>query len=144
VQLQGLIFLIRCGKNPVIYDDPTPLSSFQYHSSIQSLILTLFDSVLGPKTILRISPANLGYILLAVEFSALTLDIQMGISWASDIEIKWFKSPNLSTCLGIQLWWRSRSEIKLFYRTKSSSNLVGQKGSWSDNAEHPNLTENLL
>jgi hypothetical protein len=80
VQLQGLIFLIQCGKNPVIYDDPTPLSSFQYHSSIQSLILTLFDSVLGPKTILRISPANLGYILLAVEFSALTLDIQMGIS----------------------------------------------------------------
>jgi len=37
-QLQGPIFLIRCGKNPVIYDDPTPLSSFQYHSSIQSLI----------------------------------------------------------------------------------------------------------
>jgi len=80
VQLQGLIFLIRCGKNPVIYDDPTPLSSFQYHSSIQSLILTLFDSVLGPKKILRISPANLGYILPAAEFSALTLDIQMGIS----------------------------------------------------------------
>jgi hypothetical protein len=49
VQLQSLIFLIRCGKNPVIYDDPTPLSSFQYPSSIQSLILTLFDSVLGPK-----------------------------------------------------------------------------------------------
>jgi hypothetical protein len=80
VQLQSLIFLIRCGKNPVIYDDPTPLSSFQYHSSIQSLILTLFDSVLGPKEILRISPANLGYILPAAEFSALTLDIQMGIS----------------------------------------------------------------
>jgi hypothetical protein len=58
VQLQGLIFLIRCGKNPVIYDDPTPLSSFQYHSSIQSLILTLFDSVLGQKKILRISPAT--------------------------------------------------------------------------------------
>jgi len=80
VQLQGTIFLIRCGKNPVIYDDPTPLSSFQYHSSIQFLILTLFDSVLGPKKILRISPANLGYILPAAEFSTLTLDIQMGIS----------------------------------------------------------------
>jgi len=38
VQLQSLIFLIRCGKNPVIYDDPTPLSSSQYPSSIQSLI----------------------------------------------------------------------------------------------------------
>jgi len=49
VQLQSLIFLIRCGKNPVIYDDSAPLSSFQYPSSIQSLILTLFDSVLNKK-----------------------------------------------------------------------------------------------
>ena len=49
VQLQSLIFQIRCGKNHVIYDDTTPLSSFQYPSSIQSLILTIFDSVLGPK-----------------------------------------------------------------------------------------------
>jgi len=80
VQLQSLIFLIRCGKNPVIYDDPAPLSSFQYPSSIQSLILTLFDSVLGPKKFLRISPANLGYILPMTKFSAFTLDIQMGIS----------------------------------------------------------------
>jgi hypothetical protein len=38
VQLQSLIFLIRCGKNPVIYDDPTSLSSSQYPFSIQSLI----------------------------------------------------------------------------------------------------------
>jgi hypothetical protein len=72
VQLQSLIFLIRCGKNLVIYDDPAPLSSSQYPSSIQSLILTLFDSVLGPKKILRISPAT--------KFYAFTLDIQMGIS----------------------------------------------------------------
>ena len=57
-----------------------PLSSFQCPSSIQSLNLAPFDSVLGPKKILRISPANLGYILPAAEFSALTLDIQMGIS----------------------------------------------------------------
>jgi len=49
VQLQSLIFLIQCGKNPVIYDDPAPLSSFQCPSSIQSLNLALFDSVLGPK-----------------------------------------------------------------------------------------------
>jgi hypothetical protein len=58
--LQSLIFLIRCGKNHVIYDDPAPLSSFQYPYLIQSLILELFDSVFGPKKILRISPANLG------------------------------------------------------------------------------------
>jgi len=49
VQLQSLIFLIRCGKNPVIYDDLAPLSSFQCPPSIQSLNLALFDSVLGPK-----------------------------------------------------------------------------------------------
>ena len=55
------------------------------------------------KKILRISPANLGYILPAAEFSALTLDIQMRISWASDIEIKWFKRPNSSTRLGLKL-----------------------------------------
>jgi hypothetical protein len=58
--LQSLIFLIRCGKNHVIYDDPAPLSSFQYPSLIQSLILALFDSVFGPKKILWISPTNLG------------------------------------------------------------------------------------
>jgi len=44
-----MILPIRCGRNPVIYDDQAPLSSFQYPSSIQSLILALFDSVLGPK-----------------------------------------------------------------------------------------------
>ena len=53
----------------------------------------------------------------------------MGISWASDIKIKQFKNPKLSTRLGLQLWWRSRSEIKSFYRTESSSDLVGPKGS---------------
>jgi len=81
VQLQSLIFLIRCGKNPVIYDDPAPLSSFQCPSSIQSLNLALFDSVLGPKKILRISPANLGKNPSRSQESLLsTLDIQMGIS----------------------------------------------------------------
>jgi len=115
VQLQSLIFLIRCGKNPVIYDDPAPLSNFQCPSSIQSLNLALFNSVLGPKKILRISPANLGKNPSRGQESLLsTLDIQTGKSWASDIEIKRFKSPNLSTHLGLQFWWRSQSEIKLF------------------------------
>jgi hypothetical protein len=53
-------------------------------------------------------------IILAAGIPAFTLDIQTGISWASDIEIKRFKSPNLSTRLGLQLWWRSRREIKSF------------------------------
>jgi len=126
----------------------SPLSSFQYPSSIQSFILTIFDSVLGPKKILRINPANLGYILPAAEFSALTLDIQMGISWASDIKIKWFKTPNSSTHLGLKLWWRSRSEIKSFYRTETGSNLVGQKKSLGltqklTNAENPDMIESM-
>jgi len=100
------------------------------------------------KKILRISPANWGYILPAAEFSALMLDIQMGISWASDIEIKWFKSPNSSTRLRLKLWWRSQSEIKSFYRTETGSNLVGQKESSGltqklTNAENPDMTESM-
>jgi hypothetical protein len=100
------------------------------------------------KKILRISPANLGYILPAAEFSALTLDIQMGISWASNIKIKWFKSPNSFTCLGLKLWWRSRSEIKSFYRTETGSNLVGQKESPGltqklTHVENPDMTESM-
>ena len=79
--MQGLIFLIRRGKNHVIYDDPTPISSFQYHSSIQSLILTLFDSVLGPKKNPLNQSRELGQkIILAAGIPAFTLDIQMGIS----------------------------------------------------------------
>jgi hypothetical protein len=81
VQLQSPIFLIRCGKNPVIYDDPAPLTSFQCPSSIQSLNLAHFDSVLGPKKILRINPANLGKNPSCSQKSLLsTLDIQTGIS----------------------------------------------------------------
>jgi hypothetical protein len=100
------------------------------------------------KKILRISPANLGYILPATEFSSLTLDIQIEISWASDIEIKWFKSSNSSTRLGLKLWWRSQSEIKSFYRTETGSNLVGQKESPGltqklTNAENPDMTESM-
>ena len=53
-------------------------------------------------------------ILLMARISASTLDIQIRISWASNIEIKWFKSSNLSTRLGLQLWWKSWSEIKSF------------------------------
>jgi hypothetical protein len=125
VQLQGLIFLIRCGKNPVIYDDPTPLSSFQC-PSIQSLNLAHFDSVVSPKKILRISPANLGKNPSRSQESLLsTLDIQTGISWAFDIEIKWFKSLNSSTCLGIQLWWRIPSEINSFWITELQPNSAG-------------------
>jgi len=39
---------------------------------------------------------------------------QTGISWASDIKIKQFKSPNSYTCPGLQLLWRIQSEIKKF------------------------------
>jgi len=65
VQLQSLIFLIRCGKNPVIYDDPALLSSFQCLFSIQSLNLTLFDSILGPKKSFESVPRTWAKTLLA-------------------------------------------------------------------------------
>jgi hypothetical protein len=81
VQLQSPIFLIRCGKNPIIYDDPALLSSFQCPSSIQSLNLAHFNSVLGPKKILRINPTNLGKNPSRGQESLhSTLDIQTGIS----------------------------------------------------------------
>jgi len=81
VQLQGPIFLIRCGKNPVIYDDPTPLSSFQYHSSIQSLILAPFNSVLGKKNFFESIPRTWAKNPSRGQESLLsTLDIQTGIS----------------------------------------------------------------
>ena len=53
-------------------------------------------------------------VLLAAGIPTFTLDIQTGISWASDIKIKWFKNLNLSTRPGLQLWWKSWSEIKSF------------------------------
>jgi len=68
-------------------------------------------------------------LFLAAGIPVFTLDIQTRISWASDIKIKRFKSPNLYTRPGLQLWWRVWSEIKSFSRTESGSNLVGQKGS---------------
>jgi len=126
VQLQSPIFLIQCGRNLVIYDDAAPLSSFQCPSSIQSLNLARFDSVLGPKKILRISPANLGKNPSRGQESLLsTLDIQTGISWAFDIEIKRFKSPYSSTRPGLQLWWRIQSEINSFWITELQPNSAG-------------------
>jgi hypothetical protein len=176
--LQSLIFLIRCGKNHVIYDDPAPLSSFQYPSLIQSLILALFDSVFGPKKSFESVPRTWAKILLAARnpyfhtrysnrnilsfwywnqaiqkpkfiYVSQTITLmkdskwdkfilndriatklgwkpsrdrilcfharfQTGLSWACDIEIKQFKSPNSSTCPRLQIWWRSQSEIKSF------------------------------
>jgi hypothetical protein len=65
VQLKSPIFLIRCGKNPVIYDDPAPLSSFKCPSSIQSINLAHFDSVLGPKKSFESVPPTWAKTLLA-------------------------------------------------------------------------------
>jgi hypothetical protein len=71
-----LFSLFGVGKNPVIYDDPAPLSSFQYPSSIQSLILALFDSILGKKKIpsnqsheLGLDPSRSRILCLHVRYS---------------------------------------------------------------------------
>jgi hypothetical protein len=64
-------------------------------------------------------------ILLAAGIPAFTLDIQTGISWASDIEFKWFESSNSSTCPGLQLWWRIQSEINSFWITELQPNSSG-------------------
>jgi hypothetical protein len=132
VQLQSPIFLIRCGKNPVIYDDPAPLSSFQCPSSIQSLNLAHFNSVLGPKKILRISPANLGKNPSRGQESLLsTLDIQTGISWAFDIEIKRFKRPKFIYMSWTTTLMRIQSEINSFWiielQPNSARNLLAAR-----------------
>jgi len=52
-----------------------PLSSFQYPSSIQSLILALFDSVLGPKKSFKSVSRTWAKTLLAARNPFSTLDI---------------------------------------------------------------------
>jgi len=145
--MQGLIFLIRCGKNPVIYDDPTPLSSFQYHSSIQSLILTLFDSVLGPKK----NPSNQSRELGLYPSRGRIFCLHVRYSNGNILSF-WYRNQVIQKSkfiyVWLKLWWRSRSEIKSFYRTESSSNLVGRKGSPGltqklTNAESPDMTESM-
>jgi len=64
----------------------------------------------------RIAKTRVG-ILLAAGYSAFTLDIQKGISWASDIKIRGLKNLNSSTHTGLQLSWRIQSDINLFWRT---------------------------
>jgi len=187
-----VIFLIRCGRNPVIYDDPPPLQlSISFFNSIPHFSTFRFSP--WSKKILQISLANLGknssrgqeslfntrylngnilsfwYWNQAIQkpkfiyvsrTTTLMQDskwdkfilnnriatklrwkpsrerilcfharFQKEISWASDIEIKKFKSSNSSMCPRLQLWWRIRSEIKSFWITESGRNLVGQKGS---------------
>jgi len=89
--------------------------------TVSNIIATAAKSVFSAKTWVGI--------LLTAGFSTFILDIQMGISWASDIEIRRFKNLNSSTRTGLQLSWRIQSEINSFWRTESGCNLVGQKGS---------------
>ena len=63
---------------------------------------------------------------------------------SSDIEIKWYKSTNSSMRLGLKLWCKSQSEIKSFYRTKSSSNLVGRKGISGSNSKNWRMLRILI
>ena len=177
--LQSLISLLGAVEIPSFYDDPVPTNFLLISSSIESLILSLFNSVLGPKKkIFWTRPANLGknpsrgrnpyfhtrysngnilsfwywnqaiqkpkfiYVsrtttlmndskwdkfflnnIIAAKLGwkpsrgwilCFHARFQTWISWASNIEIKQFKSLNSSTCLRLQLWWRIQSEKKSF------------------------------
>ena len=117
--LQSLIFPIRCGKKSchLWWSNPPLQLSISFFNSIPHFSTFRFSP--WSKKILRISPANLGKNSSRGQESLLsTLDIQTGISWAFDIEIERFKSPNSSTCPGIQLWWRIQSEINSFCITE--------------------------
>lgn len=92
---------------------------------------------------LKLEPFSWQYSLLNF-----TLDTPMGISWAFDIKIKWFKSPNSSTHLGLQLLWRVWSEIKSFLKNRiwlqsGWSKRVSWSDSEIDNVEHPDITESM-
>ena len=47
--LQSLISLFGAVQIPSFYDDPVPTNFLLISSSIESLILSLFNSVFGPK-----------------------------------------------------------------------------------------------
>ena len=119
-------FLIRCGRNPVIFMmiqfQPISfwfhlqLNPLFYHFSIQSLVQKKsFES--GLRTWAKI--------LFAAGIPAFTLNIQTGISWASDIEIKRFNSQNSSKYPRLQLWWRIQGEINSFWITELQPNSAG-------------------
>ena len=63
---------------------------------------------------LQLELQSQAWILFAVGFSVRACNTQMGISGASDIRIRWFKSPNSSTLPGIQLGWGSKSKRDRF------------------------------
>jgi hypothetical protein len=74
--LQSLIFFIRYGKNPVIYDDPTPLSSFNSIPHFSTFQFSPWS---------KKNPSNQSRELGQKSFSrlripAFTLNIQTGIS----------------------------------------------------------------
>ena len=102
IQFQTISFWFHLQLNPLFY-----------HFSIQSLVQKKsFES--GLRTWAKI--------LFAAGIPAFTLNIQMGISWASDIKIKRFKSPDSSTCPRLQLWWRIQGEINSFWITELQPN----------------------
>jgi len=127
VQLQSLIFLIRCGKNPVIYADPDPLSSFQCPSSIQSLNLALFDSVLGPKC-----PSNQSRELGQKSFSRSGIPAFNTRYSNENILSFWYwnqviQKPKFIYVSRTTTLMRIQSEINLFWITELQPNSAGNR-----------------
>jgi len=53
------------------------------------------------------------------------LDIQTGIFWASNIEIRRFKNSNSSTRTGLQLSWMIQSEINFVLKNRIAKTRAG-------------------
>jgi hypothetical protein len=78
--LQSLIYLFGAVEIPSFYDDPVPTNFFLISSSVESIILSLFNSVLGPKKSFESGLRTWAKILFAAGIPAFTLNIQTGIS----------------------------------------------------------------
>ena len=78
--LQSLISLFGAVEIPSFYSDPVPTNFLLISSSIESLILSLFNSVLGPKKSFESGLRTWAKILFAAGIPAFTLNIQTGIS----------------------------------------------------------------
>jgi hypothetical protein len=74
--LQSLIFLFSAVEIPSFYDDPVPTNFLLISSSIESLILSLFNLVLGPKKSFESGLRTWAKILLAAGIPAFTLDFK--------------------------------------------------------------------
>jgi len=102
--LQSLISLFGAVEIPSFYDDPVPTNFLLISSSIESLILSLFNLVLGPKKSFESGLRTWAKILLAAGIPAFTLDfkheyLELLISKSSNSKAKFIYMSQTTTLM---------------------------------------------